>query len=80
MWKLWTNRILDFLLWIGFCLMLATGFIIRYRLPPGSRGGPAARGSASGAGTATTGATSTPGWPIRCAGSSSSTSPCTGTG
>lgn len=39
MWKLWTNRILDFLLWIGICLMLATGFIIRYRLPPGSRGG-----------------------------------------
>lgn len=37
--KLWLNRIVDFLLWIGFCLMLATGFILRYRLPPGSRGG-----------------------------------------
>lgn len=37
--KLWLNRIVDFLLWIGVCLMLATGFILRYRLPPGSRGG-----------------------------------------
>jgi hypothetical protein len=37
--KLWWNRIVDFLLWIAICLMLATGFIIRYRLPPGSRGG-----------------------------------------
>jgi len=33
------NRILDFLLWITLSLMLATGFILRYRLPPGSRGG-----------------------------------------
>jgi len=37
--KLWMNRVLDFLLWVAFCLMLATGFILRYRLPPGSRGG-----------------------------------------
>lgn len=37
--KLWLNRILDFLLWLAFCLMLATGFIIRYRLPPGRQGG-----------------------------------------
>jgi hypothetical protein len=37
--KLWLNRIVDFLLWITICLMLATGFILRYRLPPGSRGG-----------------------------------------
>jgi len=37
--KLWLNRLLDFLLWIAICVMLATGFIIRYRLPPGSRGG-----------------------------------------
>ena len=37
--KLWLNRIVDFLLWIAICLMLATGFILRYRLPPGSRGG-----------------------------------------
>ena len=37
--KLWFNRIVDFLLWIGFCLMLSTGFILRYRLPPGSMGG-----------------------------------------
>jgi hypothetical protein len=37
--KLWWNRIVDFLLWISICLMLATGFVIRYRLPPGSRGG-----------------------------------------
>ncbi len=37
--KLWWNRIVDFLLWISICLMLATGFIVRYRLPPGSRGG-----------------------------------------
>ena len=37
--KLWLNRIVDFLLWIALCLMLATGFILRYRLPPGSRGG-----------------------------------------
>lgn len=37
--KLTWNRVIDFLLWIAICLMLATGFIIRYRLPPGSRGG-----------------------------------------
>lgn len=37
--KTWMNRILDFLLWISICLMLSTGFILRYRLPPGSRGG-----------------------------------------
>lgn len=37
--KLWCNRVVDFLLWIGICLMLSTGFILRYRLPPGSRGG-----------------------------------------
>ncbi|HMP75016.1 MAG TPA: DUF4405 domain-containing protein [Kiritimatiellia bacterium] len=37
--KLAWNRIIDFLLWIAICLMLATGFILRYRLPPGSRGG-----------------------------------------
>jgi len=37
--KLWLNRIVDFLLWISICLMLFTGFIMRYRLPPGSRGG-----------------------------------------
>ena len=37
--KLWFNRMVDFLLWIGICLMLATGFVLRYRLPPGSRGG-----------------------------------------
>lgn len=37
--RLWWNRIVDFLLWITICLMLATGFVIRYRLPPGSRGG-----------------------------------------
>ena len=37
--KLWIDRVLDLLLWIFLCLMLATGFILRYRLPPGSRGG-----------------------------------------
>ncbi len=37
--RLWWNRITDFLLWIVICLMLATGFVVRYRLPPGSRGG-----------------------------------------
>ena len=37
--KIWLNRLVDFLLWIAICLMLATGFVIRYRLPPGSRGG-----------------------------------------
>ncbi len=37
--KLTWNRVVDFLLWIAICLMLATGFILRYRLPPGSRGG-----------------------------------------
>ena len=37
--KLWFNRVVDFLLWIFICLMLSTGFILRYRLPPGSRGG-----------------------------------------
>ncbi|HMP89158.1 MAG TPA: DUF4405 domain-containing protein [Kiritimatiellia bacterium] len=37
--KLWWNRVVDFLLWISICLMLSTGFIIRYRLPPGSKGG-----------------------------------------
>lgn len=36
---LWMNRLLDFLLWLGLCLMLATGLILNYRLPPGSRGG-----------------------------------------
>lgn len=35
----WWNRVVDFALWVAFCLMIATGFIIRYRLPPGSRGG-----------------------------------------
>lgn len=37
--KTWMNRVLDFLLWISICSMLATGFVLRYRLPPGSRGG-----------------------------------------
>lgn len=37
--KLAWNRVIDFLLWISICLMIATGFILRYRLPPGSRGG-----------------------------------------
>lgn len=37
--KLWFNRILDFILWVSICGMLATGFIIRYRLPPGRQGG-----------------------------------------
>ncbi len=37
--KLWLNRIVDFFLWIAFCGMLATGFIVRYRLPPGRQGG-----------------------------------------
>lgn len=37
--RLWLNRVLDFLLWLAFCLMLATGLIVRYRLPPRSRGG-----------------------------------------
>ena len=37
--RLWLNRVLDFLLWVFLCLMLATGLIMRYRLPPGSRGG-----------------------------------------
>lgn len=33
------NRVLDFLLWISFCLMAATGALLAFRLPPGSRGG-----------------------------------------
>ncbi|MCS6771862.1 MAG: DUF4405 domain-containing protein [Kiritimatiellae bacterium] len=37
--KLTWNRIVDFLLWLSISLMAATGFILRYRLPPGSRGG-----------------------------------------
>ena len=37
--KLWLNRALNFMLWLAITVMLATGFIIRYRLPPGSRGG-----------------------------------------
>ena len=39
MMKLWWNRFVDFFLWISVCLMLSTGFILRYRLPPGGRGG-----------------------------------------
>ncbi len=34
-----TSRILNLALYISFCLMVGTGFIIGYRLPPGSRGG-----------------------------------------
>ena len=33
------DRILNFLLWLSLCLMAATGCLLAYRLPPGSRGG-----------------------------------------
>lgn len=33
------NRILNFVLYINFCLMVGTGYILAFRLPPGSRGG-----------------------------------------
>jgi hypothetical protein len=37
--KTWLNRILDLALWVAFALLLATGLVLRCRLPPGSRGG-----------------------------------------
>ena len=37
--KAQVNRIVNFLMWLVFCLMAATGCLLAYRLPPGSRGG-----------------------------------------
>jgi len=33
------NRILNFALYISFCLMTGTGLLLSFRLPPGSKGG-----------------------------------------
>ena len=33
------NRILNLLLWLSFCLLVATGCLLAFRLPPGSQGG-----------------------------------------
>ncbi len=33
------DRILIFFLWLSLCIMAATGFLLAFRLPPGSRGG-----------------------------------------
>ena len=33
------NRVLNLLLWLSFCLMVATGCLLAFRLPPGSQGG-----------------------------------------
>lgn len=33
------DRILIFILWLSLCIMAATGFLLAFRLPPGSRGG-----------------------------------------
>lgn len=33
------DRILIFFLWLSLCFMAATGCLLAYRLPPGSRGG-----------------------------------------
>ena len=33
------HRVLNLLLYLGFCAMLGTGLLMAYRLPPGSRGG-----------------------------------------
>ncbi len=32
-------RVLNYLLYLAFCLMVGTGLLLAYRLPPGSRGG-----------------------------------------
>lgn len=32
-------RILNFVLWLVFCVLAGTGFLLSFRLPPGSRGG-----------------------------------------
>jgi cell division protein FtsW (lipid II flippase) len=36
--NLWM-RLLNYLLYLAFCLMAGTGLLLAYRLPPGSRGG-----------------------------------------
>lgn len=33
------NRILNLLLWLSFSALAGTGFLLAFRLPPGSRGG-----------------------------------------
>jgi len=37
--KVQINRVVNLLLWLSTCLMTATGFMLAFRLPPGSRGG-----------------------------------------
>lgn len=37
--RTWLLRASNFILYISFCVMVGTGFIISYRIPPGSRGG-----------------------------------------
>lgn len=32
-------RVLNFVLWMSFCVMTGTGLLLAFRLPPGSRGG-----------------------------------------
>lgn len=33
------NRLLDLMLWLTFCALAGTGFLLAFRLPPGARGG-----------------------------------------
>ncbi len=37
--KSWIKRVLNLLLWFSFSLMVGTGLLIAFHLPPGSRGG-----------------------------------------
>lgn len=39
LWRSLANRVLNFLLWLSFCVMCGTGLLLAFRLPPGSRGG-----------------------------------------
>lgn len=38
-WRKWSPKLANLLLWLLFCSMTATGLLLAYRLPPGSRGG-----------------------------------------
>lgn len=37
--RTYTNRILNLLLWLTLCFLAGTGFLLAFRLLPGSRGG-----------------------------------------
>lgn len=38
-WRKWLPRTANLALWLLFCAMSATGLLLAFRLPPGSRGG-----------------------------------------